>query len=98
MEYTYIAYNTQAKFNRGGFSNSWIVEAYASRQQATDAVQKLDGFLPRIIGKKEVGKYLGTPEPFSGKSFVIHTETDGEDGLIGCVYIDHANNGERVNK
>lgn len=83
----YAANNDYGTETSIGFSNTWAVLAFGTRQARDHYVAQSNSLAARAIKRKEVTRYINrTPAPFSGEHYAlimpIHEDIPGFLGTI----------------
>jgi hypothetical protein len=85
----YSAHNSYASDTDLGFSNTWEVWGWDSKKSRDAYLTQCRDLASRGIKKKEIGRYLPDPRPFSGEAFRLNPMDSYNDdmpaGFLGKV-------------
>ena len=72
----FVLINHYASETSFGFSNTYGILAFENRQDAKEFVERSTDLVTSIIPKRDIGKYIDRPVPFSGKAFCFLCEAE----------------------
>ena len=63
--------NWYANKNSVGFYNTWDVRAFTTKKERDEFVENATDLATRVILRREIGRYLDRPKPFSGEAYCL---------------------------
>ena len=98
MSKTYFAAtNAYATESSIGFTNTWNVYAFKTKQLRNEYVNDANDLSTRAIPKRSIGQYIEAAKPFSGQRRAID-DSDGmsPDTALGSVEIMYTDDGINI--
>lgn len=83
MAIHYAATNQYASESDIGFANTWIVVAFHSRKARDSFVSEATDIATKAIKRREIGRYIARPKPFTGRYWAIDSTPIWPDVLMG---------------
>jgi hypothetical protein len=92
----YAAINQYSNETSIGFSNTWGVLAFESKEARDRYVNNVRDLATRSITRKQIKDYVSEVKPFSGERYMIGMLPRDIEGCIGEVYVGYENDGQAI--
>ena len=89
----YAATNSYATESSIGFTNTWNVYAFKSKELRDEYVADANDLSTRVITKREIGEYIEAAKPFSGLRRAVNVDGTFPDDAYGCVDLMYSDEG-----